>query len=133
MVQSKPRMSSLTARYAGAMAAAAMAVALRWILHPLLGAEFPFALLFLALLPSALYFGLGPSVLALIAGTWASIAISGEYRLLPICMFLLAASLGIYIIGALRRANHRAEESARLAAERLEELRSESEERAIEA
>src|ERR1051326_59089 len=132
MKDSKSRIRSVPARYAGALLATGSVVLLRWQLQPVLHNELPFGLLFLALLPSALYFGLGPSIVALIAGTWVSVVILGETGLLAISMFLLLASLSIYIIGELRRANQRSQENARLAAERLEELKRESAQLAIE-
>ena len=132
MPESRARRHSPLVCYAGALGATAGAILLRWLLHPLIGNQLPFGILFLALLPSALYFGLWPSILALIAGTSANIFITGENRLLPVGTFLVLASLSVYIIGALRRANFRAEDNARLADERLEELRRESAQLAIE-
>src|SRR5262249_32646682 len=72
------------------------------------------------------------SVFVLIGGGAASMAILGEIRALPVGMYLLSGSLSIFIIDALRRANLRAEHSARLAADRLVELQRESAQLAIE-
>jgi signal transduction histidine kinase len=51
-------------RYAVALAATGVALLLRWLLDPLLGDYVPFSLLYAAVAFSAIYAGLGPSILA---------------------------------------------------------------------
>jgi signal transduction histidine kinase len=55
-------------RYATALALTAVALLGRWTLVPLLGDHVPFALVYGAVVLSALYLGLGPSIAASVAG-----------------------------------------------------------------
>jgi hypothetical protein len=67
------RIKQEAARYALAAGAVAVALYLRKLLNPLLGAENPYHTLWLAIAFSAWYCGVGPSVLAVeigVIGVW---------------------------------------------------------------
>ncbi|HET9253170.1 MAG TPA: ATP-binding protein [Candidatus Eisenbacteria bacterium] len=67
-----PRPSLIAAPYVVAVLAVVLATAVRLALNPLLGTEFPFATLFLAVLFSAWYGGRGPALTATILGAMAA-------------------------------------------------------------
>src|SRR5262245_9842949 len=90
------------ARYGVAMASVAVALALRVPLAPLLGAAFPFATLFVAVLVSAAYGGFGPALLATALGAIGSVAF-----LLPLTYGFAGdaaenlGGLGLYVVVSL--------------------------------
>jgi PAS domain S-box-containing protein len=119
--------------YGLAAASIVVAVALRLLLSPVIGADFPFATLFFAVLFTAGYGGFGPAFLATVLGGLASVALllprdygfSGEGAVnLGGLVLYTAVSLGIAAIGgALRRAQRRAELTAGEFAAERERLR----------
>ena len=109
----QPTDSPLVA-YGVAVASIAAAIALRLVLDPILGTRFPYATLFLAVLVSAWFGGLGPAVCASLIGAVAStwFLVEPRYRLViddlegwgGLALYL-AVSLGIAALGgAMRRA-----------------------------
>jgi len=62
------------ARYGLAIASVLLAAAARWALHPLLGQRQPFATFYIALIVSAWFGGLGPSLVALALGAVSALA-----------------------------------------------------------
>ncbi|HEU5310633.1 MAG TPA: DUF4118 domain-containing protein, partial [Candidatus Eisenbacteria bacterium] len=95
-----PRPTSLE-RYAGAVLAVALATAVRLALNPLLGDQFPFATLFLAVLVSAWFGGREPALVATVLG-----AASAAFLLLPAVSAnsfqdtRMVAGLGFYLLVA---------------------------------
>ena len=61
-------------RYGIAVASVLLAVAARWALHPLLGQRQPFVTFYIALIVSAWFGGLGPSLVALALGALSTLA-----------------------------------------------------------
>ena len=61
-------------RYGIAVASVLLAVAARWALHPLLGQRQPFVTFYIALIVSAWFGGLGPSLVALALGALSALA-----------------------------------------------------------
>ena len=132
-----PRPTSLE-RYAGAVLAVAHATAVRLALNPLLGDQFPFATLFLAVLVSAWFGGREPALVATVLG-----AASAAFLLLPAVSAnsfqdtRMVAGLGFYLLvatgiaalgGRMHGARLRAERDM-AAQRRAESARRESEER----
>ena len=70
----KPPPSS-PSRYGIAVACVLLAVAARWALHPLLGERQPFVTFYIALIVSAWFGGLGPSLAALALGALSALAL----------------------------------------------------------
>ncbi|HEY2013325.1 MAG TPA: PAS domain S-box protein [Bryobacteraceae bacterium] len=120
-------------RYALALASTAAAVLIRLLFQPLLGSRLPFSTVFLTLLAGTRFWGVGPSVLLVLGGTLGCLAVTGTHDLVTIVGFVVASFLAIWIVEALRRAHRQAEESARLAEERLRQLHEDSARRAREA
>jgi PAS domain S-box-containing protein len=128
---------SLLLRYGVSACAVAIAVLIKVLLEPLIVQETPFLLIFLAILFSAWYGGLGPGL----AATAGAALITAYFFLpplysltafdikgVPLSIFLLEGVLLSLIIAALRSAQHRAEANALEVQRRQEDLR-QSEER----
>ncbi len=124
------RSGSIAARYGGALACAAAAVAARALLAPNLE-NVPYFGVFLAVLASVRYFGAGPALFAAAGGAFGSILLfpTNWSRLL---LFLLSAALVIGVVETLRRARRDAEKNAALAQERLAQIEKETQLRAAE-
>ena len=109
-----PAQSAL-ARYAVAVAAVALAAVVRLALDPLLGDEFPFTILYLAVLVAAGYGGLGPGLVATAVGGLlaarfllaprTSFAIVGFENWAGFCLYLAVGS-GIAVLGGVIRRSH---------------------------
>jgi len=119
-------------RYGCAFVSVAVAILLRRMLDPLLGAQFPFALVLFAVMLTAWFGGLWPALTGVCFGGLAAdyflLDPRGRFALekdgLPGLLFYLALGAGIALIGGLmHRARDRAEISAaalRMANEQLE-------------
>ncbi|HUR92935.1 MAG TPA: PAS domain S-box protein [Gemmatimonadales bacterium] len=104
--------------YLGAVSAASIAIVIRVVLNPQLGTELPFITLFPAIFASAYFFGLGPTLVATLAGVAAALtlfvdprqpqAFGGQIAVLGTLVFTLT---GI-AVGWLGDARLRAERSA---------------------
>ena len=55
-------------RYSSAIAGIALAIGIRLLFAPVLGTQFPFVTIFLAILATARYGGFGPALAAVIGG-----------------------------------------------------------------
>jgi K+-sensing histidine kinase KdpD len=60
-----------TARYAVAILAAVIAILLRKLLDPLIGPQYPYNTMFLAVVVSAWYGGIGPAIVSMVVGAGA--------------------------------------------------------------
>jgi PAS domain S-box-containing protein len=80
----------------------------------------------------ARFWGVGPGAFVLLAGAAGTAAITGDRDLVRFLLLIAVGSSSIWIIEALRRARAGAEESAKIAEERLQQLRSEADHRARE-
>lgn len=128
---------SFTTRYGAAALSLLAALLVRVGLRPLLGARNPYTTVFLAVLIVARYWGAGPSLFVAVAGGAAATLLiaSPDHAFAPsvdgvgLGFFLLACCFAIWVIELLRRARDRADQSARIADERLAELQRHSEER----
>ncbi len=117
----------------------ALAAVLRWFLTPVFGSHYPYLLQFLAVLLAARYLGFGPAVAGLVLGT-SPLALGVEFVARPPMAagrrFWLALAtvygvviLLIWILDRQRRMTLEARSASRLAAERLEQLSIEAEQR----
>lgn len=119
--------------YSGAALCTALSLAFRWLLDPLLGTRNPYTFIFLAVLVSARYFGIGPSILSALVGGAASTYLfapkpdgfPAELLSVVFLFFLLICGVAIWLMELQRRDRRIAEENARLAIERLAELQRE--------
>ena len=128
----EPRRATLR-RYAIAAASIIVATIVRRALDPLLGANFPFATLFLAVLLSAWLGGFGPALLAgVLGGVAGSLFLLEPRQLLELGsvesiggqVLYAAVSLGIALIGGgMRAARRRAEANAADIGTQREQLR----------
>jgi PAS domain S-box-containing protein len=115
----------------------AASLLLRLALDPLLGARNPYTFTVIAVLISARYFGIGPSVMTAVAGAAAATclfgarpqAFAGEQAAAVLGFYFLVCGAAIWLMELQRRDHRRAEENARLASERLAELERETAER----
>jgi PAS domain S-box-containing protein len=121
--------ASSTLRYGCAFVSIALAAGARLLLDPLLGDKLPYATLFLAVLLTAAYGGLGPALAAVVLGALSAnyflIAPRGNFALADsdqqIGMLLyLSVSLGIATLGGATRAARRRAEAGAEAAQRAE-------------
>lgn len=118
-------------RYSVAAFTVAVAVLAKVLLEPLIAQETPFLLIFLAILVSAWYGGLGPG-LAATAGATLVVAYlflpplysltAFDIKAVPVVLFVLEGVLLSLIVTALRSAQHRAEANALEAQRRQEDL-----------
>src|SRR5262249_2108311 len=106
--------------YGGALVLTALAVVLRWLLDPLLGAPFPLITLFGVVVFVAWYAGRGPALLSLLVG-----AVAGDYFFFPprysftigrsedqtgLALYGLLGIASIGLFESLRNARRRAQE-----------------------
>ncbi|HJY75103.1 MAG TPA: ATP-binding protein, partial [Burkholderiales bacterium] len=111
------RMAGLLAAYGGAIAVTLTALHLRWVLDPWLGDEVPYATLYGAIAIAVWFGGLGPAVMAMVAGyavvnvryiaPYGEIAIDGPADALALGVFALSCSLIIVLGEAMRRTRDR--------------------------
>ena len=113
---------SLMLRYGFAAASIALATWVRLLLDPVIGFQFPFATLFLAVMLTAWYGGFGPALVAALLGSLSSLyyllpprggfAIKGFDQWVGMLLYL-GTGLGIAFLGGLMKAaQRRAEVSA---------------------
>jgi two-component system cell cycle sensor histidine kinase/response regulator CckA len=118
-------------RYGVAILTVLLATVARMLLNPVVGASFPFATYFLAIMFVAWYGGLGPSLVALALGMLAaayffipmehSLTITSTENLVGLTLYLVVG-MGLALLGeALHRAVRQAEQNA-LASGRTREL-----------
>jgi PAS domain S-box-containing protein len=102
---------------------------LRLALNPALGTRNPYTASFLAVLISAHYFGIGPSIVAgLVGGIVANALFTGGGHAFPghldpivLIFYFLVCTVAIWLMELQRREHRRAGENARLASQRLAE------------
>ena len=104
-----------SARYGIALLLVVFAVAARWALNPLLGDRLPYITLFPVIALTAFYFGVGPSMSAIVLGLAGtkfllipqlhSFRITNEANVVGMLAFLFVALL-IVAIGETQRRNH---------------------------
>jgi PAS domain S-box-containing protein len=105
------------ASYSGAALCTAISLGIRWLLNPLLGSRNPYTILFLAVLVSARYCGLGPSILCAVGGGMAATYLfASDVGVLVPLFFLLTSGAAMWVIELQRRERRVAEENARTAA-----------------
>jgi PAS domain S-box-containing protein len=118
---------SLPARYGGAVAFTAVSILVRLALNPVLQERTPYALTLVAVLISARYLGIGPSILtALGGGAAATYLFLGTAAFPNTGSYLLISAAAIWLMELQRREHNRAEANARLASVRLAELQRET-------
>ncbi len=118
---------SLPARYGGAVALTFVSILVRLALSPLLQTRAPYACTIVAVLISARYLGIGPSILTALSGGAAVTYLFRSLASGPTAgTYLFICSVAIYLMELQRREHNRAEENARLASERLAELQRET-------
>lgn len=112
-------------RYGCATVSIAVATWARYLLDPLIGTRLPYATLFVAILITSIYGGLGPSLVAIALGAFTSqyillrprggFALSTFGRYVAVAVYLII-SIGIALLGrAMRAARLRAEADAQKA------------------
>src|SRR5262245_21416482 len=115
MVQRKmpggTRFSPHLKRYGGALLCTAARVALKALIHGFVGDRIPYASVYVALLVSARFFGVGPAVMCAVLGALGAWKVGSGPDPVTAVPFVISSSLTIWIIEVLRRANDRAEES----------------------
>ena len=128
---------SAAARYSAAAAFTAISVLLRLALTPLLQTRVPFALTLVAVLMITRYFGVGPAILAALAGgavcshffLGVDVAFPSAMISINTTSYLLISTAAIVLMAMQRREHDRAEANARLASQRLADLQRETAER----
>jgi PAS domain S-box-containing protein len=129
--------SSPHLRYGVGVLAVGVAVSIKLLLDPLIAQDTPFLMVFGAIMVAAWYGGLGPGLLATVLGALVTDyfflpprgAFSGlSLESTPLLIFMLEGVLVCLLVGALRAAKFRSEESL-LEAERHQESLRESEDR----
>lgn len=117
------------ARYLLALLITAVCLGLRFALHPLLHAEGPFATFYIGNLVAAVYLGVGPATLAVVAG-----AVATAYFFIPpldsfevadfswIVLYAVASLTVIFFVEREHRAQRRAQHAMELAEERYETM-----------
>jgi PAS domain S-box-containing protein len=116
-------------RYGLALAITAGCLGLRFLLQPLVHAEAPFATFYIGNIIAAVYLGLGPAMLATVAG-----AVATAYFFIPplnsfeladfswIILYSVASFAVIFFVEREHRAQRRAEHAMELAEERYETI-----------
>lgn len=117
-----PRTAAI--RYGGAVASILLMTLLRWLLDPILSSKVPFITLFLAVMFSAWYGGLGPTLVAIVLGA----ALADYFFVVPIHSFVIeqpddVLALAVFVLvglcmALLGEAQRKAAEAVR-ASERL--------------
>jgi PAS domain S-box-containing protein len=125
--------------YGMTLAVCAAAFGLRVAVEPAIGGQAPFVAFYVAVTVVAWLYGTGPAVFTTVIGALDaryfflraddSIRVRHTPDLAGLGFYLLVCSTVIAALEALRRARRRAEGNARIAAERFEQLRIETEER----
>ena len=119
-------------RYLIAAALMVAAVSVRLALSPLIGKSFPYTTVVMAALASAPLVGTGPAMLATLGTGGLLYALLGAGELPRLAAAVLISGLIIWVVALLQKAYREAAESARLADERLAQLRQEASQRAEE-
>ncbi len=104
----------------------------RLALNPVLGHNFPYTTVVIGVLAAAALAGEGPAVMVALGSGAALFYLVSERDSLRLGATLLISALIIWVVAQLRRAHRQAASSARLADERLEQLRLETMQRARE-
>jgi PAS domain S-box-containing protein len=128
-------MSNTTSAWRRYLLGAGLAVAsvlVRVALNPVVGQKFTYTTLVLAVLAAAPLLGPGPAALVALTGAPALLYLVGDYDLARLGSAALIMGLIIWVVAQLRRAHRRAAASARVADQRLEQLRIETMQRARE-
>jgi PAS domain S-box-containing protein len=107
-------------------------VLLRLALTPVFGKGFPYTTLVIGVLAAAPLAGAGPAAVVALGGGAALYYLVSDRDPLRFSSFLVISALIIWVVAQLQRAHRSASASARLADERLEELRLETLQRARE-
>jgi PAS domain S-box-containing protein len=107
-------------------------VLLRLALTPVFGKGFPYTTLVLGVLAAAPIAGAGPAAMVALGGGATLYYLVSDRDPLRFTSFLVISALIIWVVAQLQRSHQRASASARLADERLEELRLEAIQRARE-
>src|SRR5215471_15323962 len=123
------RWSSLPARYGAALACAVAAFLIRAAMGHDLGSRYPNAASFVAVLVAARFLGTGPAVLVLAAALGDGYILGHRLDAFREALFAVTAGLAVWIVAILRSAKAKAEEQARLAAVRLDQLEREAAQR----
>jgi PAS domain S-box-containing protein len=126
--ESKPAVNS----YLIAVLSTIVAVIVRMELDPVLGDQLPFPTFFIAMMFTAWYGGLGPTLLAIVLGLLAAdyfflpprgvFGIENMFDLLGWMVFVVVGLTSAFLSNAQRAAQHRAERSAAEAQKHLERL-----------
>jgi K+-sensing histidine kinase KdpD len=113
-----------TARYAVAILAAVIAILLRKLLDPLIGPQYPYNTMFLAVVVSAWYGGIGPALVSMVVGAGAilywfvppyhSFAVRSSAEAFGLLVFLLMSAV-IAALGESTRRQADKRESAEVA------------------
>jgi PAS domain S-box-containing protein len=133
-VQPPTEWKSSAARYAGALTCAAAFLLLRFACNPLLQNRIPYAFSVIAVLICTRCFGVGPGILtAIVGGAAATRFFAGASGPFPGSLgsasaggYILICATVIWVVELQRRQHAQAESNARLASERLEQLRRET-------
>ena len=136
-MDSNPENRSPLIRYGAAAACVTVALLLRLALNRLIGHRNPFATCFLAVLIVARFWGLGPGLFVAVAGgvgsSWLTMPAGRPFAAsldgVGLGVYFFACCFAIWMIELLHRAHRAAETNARLADQRLSELRGQSDER----
>jgi PAS domain S-box-containing protein len=116
------RTTSTAVRYSGALALILGAVLVRAALSPELGSRFPNAASFVACVVAARFLGLGPALFVIAAAVADAFLFGHHPEAGRELLFLVMCAVAVWIVEILRRATVKAEQQAKLAADRLEEL-----------
>ena len=118
------RANPVIVRYGGAVALTATALGIREVWADALSLV-PYLPAYLAVLISARYFGLGPSIVVMAGGLVGTTLTMGAMDWMRFILFMVLSALMIWIVEIFRRARSDAEHNARLAADRLRQLEAE--------
>jgi PAS domain S-box-containing protein len=127
----RDRVTSTAARYGGAAVLAVFALALRLALGGVLG-NTPYLTFSVANLAAARYFGAGPAISVMLAGSLFGILFSAPGDWLLLLLYLFVNSLFVWVVHALRTAHAEAQRNAELASQRAQELEREIARRSAE-
>src|SRR4051794_37278782 len=122
------RASSVTTRYGGALACAAAALLVRGVLGSLL-TRVPYFPAYIAILLSARYFGMRPTIIASVITGVGTALLSPPNDWARFLLFFVFASLAMWIVESFRRARAEAERSKALAEERYAQLQEQVDQR----
>ena len=137
-MQDKDDRKSAPTRYGAALACLALALAVRAVLSTWIGHRNPYITAFLAALIAARFWGAGPGWLVAIGGAVGAVGlfraplqpvVAPLHDSVGIGLYLFSSCFAVWLIDLLRRTNQQSQQSARLAEQRLAELRERTEER----